>query len=309
LDCLVENQSGFYSHPFFDVLWKAQRVYPGSYYQTEDEDNWFRIEKLFIWVANNFARMISQERFLDPARSRVQPGSCALGIMTKAPEPGRVKTRLSPPLTPNEAAELNRSFLSDIGQSIDEAGKRTCGRGVAIYTPIGKESLYDGILPESFRFVPQRGRDFGERLRFAGEDLLEIGFDSFCLINSDSPMVPASSFARAAELLGNARDRVVLGPSEDGGYYLIGLKRMHVRLFQEIEWSTDKVFAQTEQRAKEVGLEVELLPIGLDVDDCATLKTLCERLLGDVRDKIAPHTKRFLSEIIAREGRARIWSA
>ncbi len=228
--------------------------------------------------------------------------------MTKAPEPGRVKTRLSPPLTPNEAAELNKSFLNDIGHSIDQAGKSTCGCGVAIYTPVGKESLYDGIFPESFRFVPQRGTEFGERLRFAGEDLLQIGFDSFCLINSDSPMVPASSYARAAELLANPGDRVVLGPSEDGGYYLIGLKRMHTRLFEEIEWSTEKVFHQTMQRAKELGLNVEQLPPGLDVDDSATLETLCDRLLVlDERVNVAPHTKAFLSRIIEREGRARLW--
>ena len=82
---------------------------------------------------------------------------------------------------------------------------------------------------------------------------------------------------------------------------------MQARLFQDIEWSTDKVFDQTLQRANELGLDVEVLPVGLDVDDSATLKTLCERLLGDERDNVAPHTKRFLSEIIAREGRARIW--
>ena len=250
--------------------------------------------------------MISKERFFDPARSRVQSGLCALGIMTKAPEAGRVKTRLSPPLTPNEAAELNRSFLSDIGQSIDEAGKTTTGRGVAVYTPVGKESVYDGLFPESFRFVPQRGTDFGERLQFAGEDLLQIGFDSFCLINSDSPMVSSLSFARAAELLGDSGDRVVLGPSEDGGYYLIGLKRMHPRLFQEIAWSTEKVFDQTVRRAEELRLEVKLLPTGLDVDDRATLKTLCQRLFADEREGLAPHTKAFLSEIIAREGRERL---
>ncbi len=227
--------------------------------------------------------------------------------MTKAPEPGRVKTRLSPPLTPTEAAELNQKFLSDIGQSIEEAGKTTSGRGVAIYTPVGTESLYDGIFPESFRFVPQRGTDFGERLRFAGEDLLKVGYDSFCLINSDSPMVPASSFARAAELLGNSGDRVVLGPSEDGGYYLIGLKRMHAGLFQEIEWSTERVFDQTVRRAKELNLEVETLPVGLDVDDHATLQTLCERLLPGVNENVAPQTKQFLLEIMEREGRSRIW--
>lgn len=251
--------------------------------------------------------MISPERILCPAKSRVTVGECALGVMTKAPEPGKVKTRLSPPLTPDEAAELNKCFLRDIGQSIDAASRTTCGRGVAIYTPLGKESLYDGIFPETFRFVAQRGNDFGERLRLAGEDLLGIGFDSFCLINSDSPMVPTSSFAKAAELLGKQGDRVVLGPSEDGGYYLIGLKQMHGRLFQEIEWSTEKVFAQTLQRAKELGLNVEILPMGLDVDDSGTLRNLCDRLFADKRENLAPHTKRFLSGIFAREGRGRIW--
>jgi uncharacterized protein len=251
--------------------------------------------------------MIAPERILRPAQSRVLSGECALGIMTKAPEPGQVKTRLSPPLTPEEAAELNTCFLRDIGQSIDEASKTTRGRGVAIYTPVGKEALYDGVFSESFRFVAQRGTDFGERLNFAGEDLLGIGFDSFCLINSDSPMVSASSFAKAAELLGKAGDRVVLGPSEDGGYYLIGLKRMEARLFQEIEWSTEMVVDQTLQRAKELGLEVEVLPVGLDVDDGATLRILCERLFADEREETAPHTKRFLSEIIVREGCSRIW--
>lgn len=227
--------------------------------------------------------------------------------MTKAPEPGRVKTRLSPPLTPEEAAELNRCFLRDLGESINEAGQTTSGCGVVVYTPVGKESFYNGIFPDRFRFVPQRGSDFGERLRFAGEDLLAVGFDSFCLINSDSPMVPVSSFAKAAALLEKAGDRVVLGPSEDGGYYLIGLKQMKERLFQEIEWSTERVLEQTMQRAKEIGLEVDLLPVGLDVDDSATLRILCQRLLRDDQADMAPHTKRFIAEIIAREGRGRIW--
>src|SRR3954464_11107275 len=110
--------------------------------------------------------MISADRILDPSRNRVASGLCALGIMTKAPEPGRVKTRLSPPLTPDEAAGLNRAFLKDLSSSIDAAGKAGPGRGVAVYTPVGKETEYDGILPESFLFVPQRGNDFGERLAF-----------------------------------------------------------------------------------------------------------------------------------------------
>jgi hypothetical protein len=296
-----------YSHPFFSPLSERAGANTGSYYREEDEDTLFKMEKYSICVANNSSGMIALKRFLDSSLNRVESGFCALGIMTKAPEAGRVKTRLSPPLTPEEAAELNKCFLRDIGQSIDEAGHTTCSRGVAIYTPPGTESLYEGILPDSFLFVPQRGSEFGERLWSAGEDLLDIGFDSFCLINSDSPMVPASSFARAATLLKEPGERVVLGPSEDGGYYLIGLKRLQARLFQEIDWSTERVFEQTIQRSKELGLKAEILPVGLDVDDRATLRDLSKRLFVDERQDTAPHTKRFLAEIIEREGRARIW--
>ncbi len=251
--------------------------------------------------------MIPGERLLDPAKDKVPRGLCALGIMTKAPEAGRVKTRLSPPLTPEEAAELNRNFLRDLGEAIIHASSNSPGRGVAVYTPLGKASQYEGVLPPDFLFVPQRGEDFGERLRFAGEDLLAFGFETFCLINSDSPMVPAVSFAQAAQALAEPGDRVLLGPSEDGGYYLIGLKTMHRRLFEEIEWSTETVLTQTRERAAELRLETVMLPPALDVDDGATLKTLCDRLFESDQVRAAPHTRKFLAQIIEREGRDRIW--
>src|SRR5436190_20118058 len=85
---------------------------------------------------------------------------CALGIMTKAPEAGKVKTRLTPPLTSAEAAALNISFLRDLSRSIDTATDNAPARGVAIYTPIGKESAYDDILPKRFLMIPQRGESF-----------------------------------------------------------------------------------------------------------------------------------------------------
>jgi rSAM/selenodomain-associated transferase 1 len=192
--------------------------------------------------------------FLDPARHRVDANLCAFGIMTKAPEAGRVKTRLSPPLSSEQASELNKCFLADIGASIEKASSESSGAGVAVYTPLGKEKLFEGLLPASFKFVPQRGEGFGERLAFAGEDLLKLGFASFCLINSDSPTVQATSFTAAARALGEQGDRMVIGPSDDGGYYLIGLKKMHRRLFEEIDWSTEKVFEQTKQRADELKL-------------------------------------------------------
>lgn len=255
--------------------------------------------------------MCAVHRVLDPALGQlVPPGLCALAVMTKAPRAGKVKTRLTPPLFPTEAAALNICFLRDTTAAIsaNTAGGRALG--IAVYTPVGEEAAYADILPSHFQLVPQRGDAFGERLIFAAEDLFRIGFASVCLINSDSPTVPLSAYAEAARLLSQSGDRIVLGPSDDGGYYLIGLNKLHRRLFEEIDWSTERVFQQTLERAAELGLQVELLPQWYDVDDRATLRRLCSELL-DGEDPSAgysaPETSVFLAKLVEREGRARIW--
>jgi rSAM/selenodomain-associated transferase 1 len=249
---------------------------------------------------------------LDPAiQNSVPRGLCALGIMTKAPRAGAVKTRLQPPLTPQEAAAFNICFLHDIAAAITDASRSTDRRviacGVAIFTPPGSEADYEEILPPDFNLLSQRGADFGERLTFAVEDLLQVGFASCCLINSDSPTVTAEALRTAARSLHTNDDRhLVLGPSDDGGYYLIGMKKLHRRVFEEIDWSTERVFEQTIARAREIDLEVEILPTFFDVDDRATLRRLCEELF-EANQRSAPATKAFLEQLIAREGRERIW--
>ena len=150
--------------------------------------------------------------------------------------------------------------------------------------------------------LPQRGDKFGERLYFAVEDLFKCGFESVCLIDSDSPTVPAENFAEAVELLSTSEDRVVLGPSDDGGYYLIGVKKPHRQLFERIDWSTEHVLNQTMQRATEIGLKVKLLPIGYDVDEGASLSRLCNELLGEQGgDGAAPSTRKFLAGLVAQK--------
>src|SRR6266403_3504029 len=254
---------------------------------------------------------MSEHAVLNPrGEFRVPPNLCAFGIMTKAPHPGKVKTRLIPPLSLEEAAELNICFLRDLAGSTWQACLKSSAQGVGVYTPIGAESAYENILPRDFFLIPQRGHEFGERLIFAAEDLFTVGFESVCLINSDSPTVPASSFVEAANELAKAGDRIALGPSDDGGYYLLGLKKLHISLFQDIAWSTECVFDQTKRRAAAIGLDVYELPGGFDVDDRATLARLCEELIGDESRSLrnmAPNTHRFLSEIVEREGRDRIW--
>ena len=267
---------------------------------------------------------MKQFRVLDPnLPDRGARGLCALAVMTKAPQAGRVKTRLVPPLTPEEAAELNKCFLRDTAAAISsicsrrpagdegrmdfkpEAGAShseaaTAACGIAVYTPVGAESAYNDILPADFSLLPQRGEKFGERLYFAVEDLFKCGFGSVCLIDSDSPTVPAENFAEAVELLSTTEDRVVLGPSDDGGYYLIGVKKPHRHLFEQIDWSTERVLNQTMQRATEIGIEVKLLPTGYDVDDGASLRRLCDELLGEnAGDGVAPNTRKFLVSIAA----------
>jgi len=258
------------------------------------------------------AGMNAPHRILDPAKGdRVPPGFVALAVMTKAPQAGRVKTRLTPPLSPEEAASLNICFLRDTAAAISCTTELGVAIGVAVYTPHGSEAAYSGILPEEFILVPQRGDAFGERLMAATDDLLQLGFDSVCLINSDSPTVPDTAFTEAVEFLSHPDDCVVLGPSDDGGYYLIGLKKNYHRLFQQIDWSTRRVLEQTIAAAREINLPVHLLPIWFDVDDRVTLSRLCNELLGSngsgANSSAAPATRTFLFELLQREGRDRIW--
>jgi rSAM/selenodomain-associated transferase 1 len=268
---------------------------------------------------------MKQFRVLDPnLPDRGARDLCALAVMTKAPQAGRVKTRLVPPLTPEEAADLNKCFLRDTAVTISRACSRrpagdasimqcehagashseaaTAACGIAVYTPVDAESAYTDIIPADFRLLPQRGDKFGERLYLAVEDLFKCGFNSVCLIDSDSPTVPAENFAEAVELLCTSEDSVVLGPSDDGGYYLIGVKKPHRHLFEQIDWSTKRVLNQTIQRATEIGREVKLLPTGYDVDDDASLRRLCNELLADTTSSdIAPNTREFLASFVERK--------
>jgi rSAM/selenodomain-associated transferase 1 len=256
--------------------------------------------------------MTALHRILDPREGEQMPrGLCALAVMTKAPQAGRVKTRLTPPLSPDEAAALNVCFLRDTAAAISRTADGERAQGIGVYTPSGAEAAYADILPKEFSLVPQRGEAFGERLCAATEDLLRLGFASLCLIDSDSPTVPAHAFARATDYLAEDKDSVILGPSDDGGYYLIGLKKLHRALFERIDWSTDRVLEQTIAAARAIGLPVHLLPTWYDVDDWATLARLCDELFGDNGRSSegfeAPATRQFLSALLEREGRARVW--
>lgn len=226
----------------------------------------------------------------------------ALAVMAKAPRAGKVKTRLSPPLTLAQTAALNVCFLKDTAENI--AGVGAGSVGLICYTPIGDEQAFEDLLPQDFALIPQRGDTFGERLLAAAQDILACGFVSVSLIDSDSPTVPHTAFAQAVEELSKPGDRIVLGPSDDGGYYLIGLKRPHPQPFDRITWSTGSVAEQTRQRCREASLHLVDLPLWYDVDDAATLATLNAELLqsrppafANTPGYPAPHTREFLLEL------------
>ena len=216
----------------------------------------------------------------NPLASRA--GQCALAVMAKAPRPGKVKTRLAPPLTLEQSASINICFLRDTAENIAAIAASGGAAGIISYTPLGDEALFDNLLPAGFALIPQRGDGFGERLLTTAGDLLACGYGSVCLIDSDSPTVPAAAFEQAVAELERPGDRVVLGPSHDGGYYLIGVKRAHSELFEQINWSTSTVFAETVAAASGAKLETVILPLWYDVDDAATLDILTGELVHNI---------------------------
>ena len=230
-------------------------------------------------------------------------GVVAMAVMAKAPRPGKVKTRLSPPLTLEQTAALNMCFLRDTTLNIDAVLGAAC---VVCYTPVGDEVAFDGLLPERCRLIAQRGDGFGERLHLAATDLLSCGFSAVCLIDSDSPTLPHSALVRAVEELQKPGDRVVLGGSNDGGYYLMGLKAAHAAVFERITWSTSSVLQETVDRVHGAGLELVQLPVWYDVDDAGTLRILADELLGGTRPAFADRagyaaeaTRAFLQQLAA----------
>jgi len=242
---------------------------------------------------------------LNPANSlTTRAGQCALAVMAKAPRAGKVKTRLAPPVTLDQSAVVNICFLRDTTENIAAVATSGNAAGIVSYTPVGDEALFDTLLPSDFALIPQRGDGFGERLLATAEDLFACGYGSVCLIDSDSPTVPATAFEQAVAELAKPGARIILGPSLDGGYYLIGLKRAHAELFANITWSTSTVFAETIAAAKATNLEAVILPRWYDVDDAATLDILTAELLHKTPPPFttipgypAQHTRDFLGKL------------
>jgi hypothetical protein len=195
-------------------------------------------------------------------------------------------------LAPEQAAALSAAFLRDVTDNVVAASRKAPILGLVAYAPAGSVSLFDGSVAEGTGFVladgvsaspgdmPADVAGFGRCLLHAVRAMLSQGFGAACVLNSDSPTLPTQCLADAAHALLAAGDRVVLGPAEDGGYYLLGVKRPHARLFADIAWSTDSVANATRARAQELGLDIVELPVWYDVDDRASLARLLREICG-----------------------------
>lgn len=204
----------------------------------------------------------------------------AIAIICKTPEAGKSKTRLSPPLAPEQCAELSACFIRDLATNLGALAVGGPVAGYALYTPAGSEARLSPLLPTSFGLVLQSEGDLGARLLQGTRDLLALGHAGAIIVSSDSPTLPRALFQAAVERL-LAEDCVVLCPALDGGYTFIGLTRPHPELFADMPWSTADVHRLTVERARAIGLPVHELPMWYDVDDRDTLAVLRADLAGD----------------------------
>src|SRR5438552_9680100 len=212
----------------------------------------------------------------------------AVAIMAKAPRAGEVKTRLCPPLSLADAAELYRRFLLDKIEQVRSL--RTASLAIA-YTPAEARAFFEEVAP-GFVLVPQRGADLGDRLANSLGELLDKGHQGALAIDSDTPTLPLGYLEQALDSVTTPNVDVVLGPTEDGGYYLIGLRTVHRELFEAMAWSTSQVLPETMRRADAKGLRVVCLPPWSDIDTPMDLARL-QVELTESDDASPRHTRRF----------------
>jgi rSAM/selenodomain-associated transferase 1 len=226
----------------------------------------------------------------------------AVAIICKTPMSGLSKTRLSPPLRPDECAVISACFIRDLSKTIQALVDDGDVTGYAVYTPFRSEASLRRLLPQDFRLVLQGDGDLGSRLLKGAVDLFNAGHSAAILVNSDSPTLPKAILRQAVDALRRG-DNAVLSPAFDGGYTLIGLSKPHERLFADIPWSTGEVYRRTLERANQIGLPVIKVPGWYDVDDASSLRLLEAELSGErpvfAANQIgaeAPATRQFMRE-------------
>jgi hypothetical protein len=214
--------------------------------------------------------------------------SGALLVLAKEPRPGAVKTRLCPPFTPVQAAELYACMLDDVLEASGAAAARLGLAPILLVAPPEARERLAERAPPGFRALAQRGPHLGARMQAAAEDAAALGHAPLVLRGSDSPALSDDALEQALAAL--ARADLALSPDPDGGYNLVALRRPAPGLFEHA-MSTSSVLDETLARARALGLRAELVAPGFDVDTAADLALLararregraggCPRTLG-----------------------------
>jgi len=201
----------------------------------------------------------------------------ALAVMAKAPVAGHVKTRLVPPLSHDQAADLSRALLADL---LGHVSALTGAEHYLFFTPEGAAASMSELAGGKFHLVAQRGDDLGARMEAVFADLWKRGHRRMVLIGGDLPVFPLEFLEQAFARLDTPADRVVLGPSRDGGYYLVGMNRRVAEIFTDMTWSHGRVLSETLKKIRSLGIEALQLPLWFDVDTPADLAEMRQLVRG-----------------------------
>ena len=210
----------------------------------------------------------------------------ALIVFAKVPVPGQVKTRLVPPLTREEAAGLYAAMLGDA-----LAAYAALGVAVRLYLAPSNAALPAELVPPGVTCHTQQGDGLGARMRRAFLETFLAGHQQAVIIGTDHPTLPVAFVETAFGALARAPG-IAIGPSDDGGYYLLGMNSFYPQLFEGMTYSHADVFAHTLARAAQTDAALTILPAWYDVDDAATLARLRADLAADAA--LAPRTRAFL---------------
>jgi len=219
----------------------------------------------------------------------------ALLIFLKNPELGKVKTRLRPELSDEECVEVYKAMVNDLLKNISTKKQYDV---FFFYTPVNSKGDLQKWLGHGFNFVPQSYGDLGMRMSTALNWAFENNYRKAVLIGTDCPTIEQTLILNAFKSLENSD--VVLGPSEDGGYYLVGTKVPQPQIFKNIHWSSEVVFSETIARIKENGLTLSKLEKRSDIDTYSDVLNLFHLLKTSQNGYLTlmPETYKALSKIV-----------
>lgn len=235
----------------------------------------------------------------------------ALVVLAREPEEGKVKSRINEDLSARDTLDLYQAFVLDtlqlaLSAEVGHIFVACLANGPKVHLQELLKNLTVELkgkkresLKEKLVLIDQRGRQLGERLERTFRQVFNEGYKEVVIIGIDSPSLPRRMLDRAFKIL--HKNDVVLGPTLDGGYYLIGLKHLFPQLFENISWGTGAVYRQTVEQIKKLGLAWEELELWYDVDTTDDLEFLVRdinqlRLAGD--EKSLKHTEEILARIL-----------